>query len=105
MERDDFTAVKHVLMFLVFFALFLATCHLITGCIAPERAGVAAELRNQDMSAAAAEAKCDGTCRGPESDGCRALWLRTVYVCRDNGPPNHWWFVQDPEFAGRRPIP
>lgn len=76
------------------------------GCLAPERAGVAGEARvRRDMSAQAPEQKCDGTCRGPVSDGCRAVWMGTVYVCRDNGPPNHWWYVQDPEFAGRRVVP
>lgn len=44
----------------------------------------------------------DGHCTGPKDNGRRAVWMHTVYVCRDNGPPNHWYFVQDPEFYGVR---
>jgi hypothetical protein len=105
MKEEEFTSIKHALMFVIFFALFMVTCGLIHGCMAPERAGIAGELRTKQDMSVPAEPKCDGTCRGPESDGCRAIWRDTVYVCRDNGPPNHWWYVQDPEYAGRHPIP
>lgn len=52
--------------------------------------------------AGAPQEEWDGHCRGKRDAGRRAVWRGTVYVCKDNGPPNHWYFVQDPDFYGVR---
>lgn len=67
-------------------------------------AGCGVSKTAPDMGNSVAE--WDGHCYGrPGDNGQRVIWLRKVYVCRDNGPPNHWWFVQDPVLDGMEPLP
>lgn len=68
-------------------------------------AGCSASGGPPDMGTAVIK-EWDGRCFGrPGDDGQRVIWLRKVYVCRDNGPPNHWWFVQDPDLNVRGWLP
>lgn len=83
-------------------ALFLVLVLVALGW--PRSPGQAKAVASPDAGVALPE--WDGHCYGrPGDDGMRVVWRRTVYLCRDNGPPNHWWFVQDPEYSGNRVIP
>jgi hypothetical protein len=115
--RDDFESAKHALMFLVFFALFLAVAHLCCGCLAPERASIGAELRSRD----AGVPRDPTACRSKDDLGHEVWWvfmpergisvlgpmplltsrgpIGSRYVCRDHGKDHNglWWEQVPPE--------
>lgn len=115
--RDDFTSAKHALMFVVFFWLFVMVCALIHGgCMAPERASAAGEMRTRRDAGVPRDPTA---CRGAEDAGKIIWWifypdqgidilspeplltnqglLGNRYVCKDHGPEHHnFWWEQTP---------